>query len=84
MKYTVLMSRQAEKFYKKLQGNIKTQIRENLLDLENQRYSGKRLHGNLKDRNSIRAGKLRIIYRVLEKDKAVYVIAIGPRETIYQ
>jgi hypothetical protein len=25
-----------------------------------------------------------VFYRVLEKDKAVYVIAIGPRETIYQ
>jgi mRNA-degrading endonuclease RelE of RelBE toxin-antitoxin system len=84
LKYTVLLSRQAERFYKKLQGKAKTQIRESLLDLENQGYSGKRLHGNLKDRYSIRVGKLRIVYRVLEKDKRVYITAIGPRETIYQ
>lgn len=84
MKYTVLLSRQAEKFYKKLEEKLKAQVRECLLGLEDQAYAGKRLHGDLKGNYSLRVGKLRIIYTISEKDKIVYVIAMGLRKTIYQ
>ena len=85
MKYTVLLSRQAERYYKKLQGKVKTQVRECLISLEDEDFLGKRLHGDLKDNWSLRVGRiLRIVYSISEKDKTIYVIAIGPRETIYQ
>jgi mRNA interferase RelE/StbE len=82
--YTVRLSRQAEKFYKKLEKNVKARVREALLILENQPYAGKQLHGKLKNNYSTRVGKSRIIYMVSEKDKTVYIIAIGPRKTIYR
>jgi mRNA-degrading endonuclease RelE of RelBE toxin-antitoxin system len=78
------LSRQAEKYFKKLQEKARTQVRESLIGLEDQAYEGKRLHGDLKENYSIRVGKLRIIYTVSEKDKIIYVIAIGPRKTIYK
>jgi mRNA-degrading endonuclease RelE of RelBE toxin-antitoxin system len=84
LKYTILLSRQAERFYKKLQGKVKNQVRESLIGLEDQARAGKRLHGHLKEDYSIRVGKLRIVYTVSEKDKAIYIVAIGMRETIYQ
>ncbi|MCJ7763147.1 type II toxin-antitoxin system RelE/ParE family toxin [Candidatus Bathyarchaeota archaeon] len=84
MKYTVLLSRQAEKFYKNLEEKLKAQVRECLIGLEDQAYAGKRLHGDLKENCSLRVGKLRIIYTISEKDKIVYVVAMGPRKTIYQ
>jgi mRNA interferase RelE/StbE len=84
LKYTVLLSRQAERFYGQLQEKVKTQVRESLTGLEDQTYAGKRLHGDLKENYSLRVGKLRIIYTVSEKDKIIYVIAIGPRKTIYK
>jgi mRNA-degrading endonuclease RelE of RelBE toxin-antitoxin system len=74
LKCTVLLSRQAEK----------SQVRESLIGLEDQPYAGKRLHGDLKENYSLRVGKLRIIYTISEKDKTIYIIAIGPRKTIYQ
>lgn len=82
--YAVLLSRQAEKFYKKLEKNVKARVREVLLTLENQPYAGKQLHGELKNNYSMRIGKIRIIYTVSEKDKTIYIIAIGPRKTIYR
>ena len=82
--YAVLLSRQAEKFYKKLEKNVKAGVREALLTLENQPYAGKQLHGELKNNYSMRIGKSRIIYTVSEKDKTIYIIAIGPRKTIYR
>jgi mRNA interferase RelE/StbE len=78
------LSRKAEKFYKKLQGEVKAQVRESLLALENEDYLGKRLHGNLEGRCSLKVGKLRIIYTLSNKDKTIYIVAIGPRETIYR
>jgi mRNA interferase RelE/StbE len=82
--YTVLLSRQAEKFYKKLNKNLKDRVKEALIALQNQPHLGKALHGNLKGNCSIRIGKTRIIYTVSEKDKTIYTIAIGPRKKIYQ
>jgi mRNA interferase RelE/StbE len=84
LKYTVLLSRQAEKFYKKLEEKLKAQVRECLIGLEDQAYAGKRLHGDLKENYTLRVGKLRVIYTISEKDKVIYVVAMGPRKTIYQ
>ena len=84
-KYTVILSRQAEHFFKKLDGRVKVKVRECLISLEEEVYAGKRLHGDLKENYSLRVGKkLRIIYAVSEKDKTVYVVAIGPRRSVYQ
>jgi len=84
LSYTVLLSSQAEKFYKKLRKNIRARVREALIGLEDEPHAGKRLHGDLKGNYSLRVGKLRVIYTILERDKAVYVVAIGPREVIYR
>jgi mRNA-degrading endonuclease RelE of RelBE toxin-antitoxin system len=84
LKYAVFLSRQAEKFYKKLDANTQSQLKESFVLLESQPRFGKLLHGDLKSDFSLRAGKIRIVYRVLEKEKTVYVIAIGQRSTIYQ
>ena len=83
-KYNVVLSRQAENFFKKLDGRVKVKVRECLISLEEEIYAGKRLHGDLKENYSLRIGKLRVIYKVSEKDKTVYVVAIGPRRTVYQ
>jgi mRNA-degrading endonuclease RelE of RelBE toxin-antitoxin system len=81
--YTVLISQQAEKFHKKLDENAKARVTETLIVLEKQPYIGKRLHGELRENYSVRTGKLRVIYTISEKDKTIYIIAIGPRKTIY-
>jgi len=84
LKYRVLLSRQAEKFYDRLQRNVRLRVREALIGLENQPYSRKRLHGELKENFSLRVGKIRIVYTVSERDKTVYIIAIGLRKTVYR
>ena len=84
-KYTVVLSKQAEHFYKKLNGKVKAKVKECLISLEDQAYAGKSLHGDLKENYSLRIGKkLRIIYTISEKDKAIYIVAIGPRRNVYR
>jgi mRNA-degrading endonuclease RelE of RelBE toxin-antitoxin system len=84
LKYTVILSRHAEHFYKKLEGKAKSKVLGCLISLEEDPFGGKRLHGDLKENWSLRAEKLRIIYTISEKDKIIYVVAIGPRKTVYQ
>jgi mRNA-degrading endonuclease RelE of RelBE toxin-antitoxin system len=82
--YIVLLSNQVEKFYEKLQKSVRDRVREALISLENTPHAGKPLHGELRENYSLRVGKLRIIYHVSERGKTVFVIAIGPRKTIYK
>jgi mRNA-degrading endonuclease RelE of RelBE toxin-antitoxin system len=82
-KYTVVLTRQAEHFYKKLEPKEKAQVREALICLEESGFLGKRLHGDLKGKNSLRVGKVRIVYSISVKDKIVYVVAIGQRRNVY-
>jgi addiction module RelE/StbE family toxin len=63
---------------------VKAKVLECLINLDEEAYSGKRLHGDLKENWSLRIEKLRIIYTISDKDKVVYVVAIGPRNSIYQ
>ncbi len=71
-------------FYRKLRGDVQARVRDALLTLENEPHTGKRLHGDLRRNYSLRVGKLRIIYYIVEDDKTVYVIAIGQRKAIYR
>ncbi len=84
MSYTVLLSSQAEKFYKKLRKTVRARVREALISLESRPHAEKRLHGDLRGNYSLRVEKLRIIYSISERDKIVQVIAIGPRKKIYR
>jgi len=84
LSYKVLLSSQSGKFYRRLQKNVQGRVRKALISLENQPHAGKKLHGDLRGNYSLRVGKIRIVYNVSEKDKTVYVIAVGPRKTIYE
>jgi len=53
LKYAILLSRQAERYFKKLQEKVKTQVLERLIGLEDQAYEGKRLHGDLKENYTV-------------------------------
>ena len=46
-------------------------------------HSGKSLRDDLKGLNSVKVGRLRIIYRIAS-DRIIEIIAIGPRKRIYE
>jgi mRNA-degrading endonuclease RelE of RelBE toxin-antitoxin system len=50
--------------------------------MENQPYTGKRLHGELKENYSMRIGKTRIIYTVSEKDKNKPLLHLPKKEQV--
>ena len=82
MSYRLKFLIQAEKEWRKLDANTRTQFRKKLIErLETPRVPSARLHGS-KDRYKIklRSSGFRLIYEVRDTDIVVLVIAVGKRE----
>ena len=83
-KFSIVLSRKAEKQLDKLSTSVVSQIIESFSILENNpRPNGyKKLKGRQGYR--IRSGNYRIIYEIFENELLIDVIAIGHRKDIYQ
>jgi mRNA interferase RelE/StbE len=82
-KYTVLLTKKAEKQLDKLPDNIAEPIIEAINDLaDNPRPVG---YKNLKKRDGyrIRIGDYRVIYEVFDNELVIDVIKLGHRKDIY-
>ncbi len=55
-----------------------------LEDLQDNPHEGKALTRELTGRFSYRVGIYRIIYKVQEKDKIIYILTAGHRSRVYQ
>ncbi len=69
---------------RKLHPTLKANIRQALRLIGQNPYSGKSLKDELANLRSYRVKKYRIIYRVLEQENILEIVAIGPRKNIYE
>ncbi len=86
--YQVFLSRQAEKFITNLDKKLAKRIIQEIRDLQNypfytRRHDIARLKGR-KNYFRIRIGNLRIVYKIFEKEKEIYVEKINHRGKIYK
>ncbi len=83
-KYTILLSKKAQKQLDKLSDNIAEPILLAIAQLENNpRPNGcKKLKG--RDGYRIRTGDYRIIYNILDNELIIDVINLGHRKSIYE
>ena len=63
--------------------HLKKNVRASLQTILTDPLSGKALKDELADLRSFRVGRFRIIYRVSDQ-KLIEIVAIGPRENIYE
>ena len=87
MTYKLQLSPHAARQYKKLDPSVKSSIRAALESLVHQPLIGpkiKRLKGRLHDYYRYRAGDHRILYAVVQPDRAVYVDYIQHRKDVYR
>ena len=85
--YEILISNDAEKYYKKQVKDIKRRINTSIDVVSKNPYFNphiKKLHGPLEGKYRISAGSIRIVYTINEKNKTVEIIAIGKRGDIYK
>jgi mRNA interferase RelE/StbE len=80
-RFTVVQTPKFEKAFRKLDSELQRRISSQLLDLEAQPETGKRLHGRLKGLFSLRIGDYRVVYEI-RKEKVILHI-VEHRRTVY-
>ena len=83
--YTVIVSPKAKKSLRKLPKKYQRAIDKVFCEvLPRKPFTGKKMHGDMKNVYSYRVWPYRILYRIEKKKITVNVIAIGHRQGIYQ
>ena len=62
---------------------LRERVIKSIEKLKENPYAGKPLSYDLAGLRSLRVGKYRIIYKIDEENKIIYLISIGHREKIY-
>ena len=75
---------QVESFKKRLDKKDKAKIIDKIAFLSENPEVGKPLRYVLHGYLRVKVGKYRIIYRIKEKEKIVFIVAIGHRKTVYR
>jgi mRNA interferase RelE/StbE len=68
----------------KLHPIIKANVRQALKFISQDPYCGKMLKDELAELRSYRVKKFQIIYRIVDQENIIEIIAIGPRKNIYE
>ena len=69
---------------RRLHPNLKRKVRASLATLSRDPHAGKSLREELDGLRSFRVGRIRIIFRLLDEERTVEIVAIGPRTNIYE
>lgn len=85
-KFTVILTKKAQKNLDKIRGKTYDQIYKIALDLSNNPFpvGAKHMIGVAPTQYRIRTGDYRIIYNVDTKKKLIYILKVGHRKDIYR
>ncbi len=84
--WQVVWTREAERYYQRIQPKTQARIRKALESLSRDPYASphvKRLHGELGGLHRYRLGDLRMIFRIVPAAREIRIIAIASRGDIY-
>ena len=73
----------AARLIRGLHPELKQKVRTSLALLGHDPHAGKALQAELEGLYSLRAGRLRIVYRPAER-RPIEIVVIGPRERVYE
>ena len=69
---------------RRLHPDLKRKVRASLATISRNPHAGKPLRDELEGLRSLKLGRSRIIYRTLDEERTVEIVAIGPRASIYE
>ena len=69
---------------RRLHPDLKRKVRASLATISQNPRAGKSLRDELEGLRRFRIARFRIIYRILDEERTVEVVAIGPRKNIYE
>ena len=81
--YKLVAPKELQKLIRTMHPSLKKKVKASLKIILSEPYSGKALMEELSGLRSFRISSFRIIYRIKEPEQ-IELVAIGPRERIYQ
>ena len=81
--YKIRVPREVAELIRGLHPQLKRKVKASLVSILKEPRSGKPLKGELVGLWSVRISRFRIIYRFIGK-KQITIIAVGPRERVYE
>ena len=81
--YNLIVPKDVRDLIRKMHPSLKNKVKASLKNILSEPYAGKALMEELSGLRSFRLSSFRIIYRVKEPEQ-IELVAIGPRERIYQ
>ncbi|NWG04720.1 MAG: type II toxin-antitoxin system RelE/ParE family toxin [Syntrophaceae bacterium] len=81
--YQLVVPKELQELIRTMHPSLKKKVKASLKIILSEPYSGKTLIEELSGLRSYRVSSFRIIYRIKEPER-IELIAIGPRERIYQ
>lgn len=89
MNWTIKISSKAEKYFTRLDKDMKRRIKEELLHLSElnnplEHQAVKPLTGKLRGFHRLKIGDYRVVFSILKEDALIAVVNIAPRGDAYQ
>ncbi len=84
MSYEIYASKRFLKEFEKLDSKLRERIKEKIKELMEDPEKGVALTAGFKGKYKLRVGEYRVIYTINYAEKRVYLLAIGPRRSIYK
>jgi len=81
--YKLVVPKDVQELIRAMHPSLKKKVKASLKIILSEPYSGKALMEELSGLKSFRVSSFRIIYRI-KKPEQIELVAIGPRERIYQ
>lgn len=82
--YNVILEKQAEKFFRKLDRKDQEKIGKKIINLAKNPKLGKVLTADLSGLWSLRVDKYRLIYEIKNNELLILVLDIGHRKNVYR
>ena len=83
MKWRLRITPKAQEILPGFPPQPKRYIRESFGEIPKDPWAGKPLRDELQGLHSFRAKRFRIVYQIQKENRVVFVVGVGPRETIY-
>ncbi len=83
MTFEIYATKRFHKEFNKLEENVQDRIREKIAELQDNPYLGIPLTAQFKGKYKLRVGDYRVIYEIDFQISRIFLVAVGPRKTIY-
>ena len=83
MIFDIYATKRFQKEFNKLEGEVRDRIRKKVAELQDNPYLGIPLTAQFKGKYKLRVGDYRVIYEIDFQNSRIFLVAVGPRKTIY-